>query len=55
MSRLSRSSRRGKCDAVPEYHELVIPEFAEMRTIAAAGRRLSWGRCASARMDAKSG
>jgi len=39
MSRPSRSSRRGKCDAVPENGELVTPESpplsatAEMRTM----------------------
>jgi len=39
MSRPSRSSRRGKCDAVPENGELVTPEppplstTAEMRTM----------------------
>ena len=39
MSRPSRSSRRDKCDAVPENRELVMPESsplsatAEMRTM----------------------
>jgi hypothetical protein len=39
MSRPSRSSRRGKCDAVPENRELVTPESpplsatVEMRTM----------------------
>jgi hypothetical protein len=33
VSRPSRSSTRNKCDAVPEYHELVTPESAEMRTM----------------------